>query len=100
MEAQVNKIKIVVSAVVGILLAGCSNSLLDQDAAIAGAVQASVARAVTLTSNQTGTQDGFYYSFWTDGGGSVSMTLGSGGNYSSSWTNCGNWVGGKGWSTG
>ena len=58
------------------------------------------ANAQTYTSSQTGTDDGFYYSFWTDGGGSVSFTLGSGGNYSSSWSNVGNWVGGKGWSTG
>src|SRR5687768_12020296 len=60
---------------------------------------AGVTHAQTLTTSQTGNHGGYYYSFWTDGGGSVSFTLQHGGRYSSPWSNVGNWVGGKGWQT-
>lgn len=56
--------------------------------------------AQTITSNQTGTHGGYYYTYWKDTG-SATMNLGSGGNYSVNWNlGGGNFVGGKGWSTG
>jgi len=64
------------------------------------ALGVTTANAQTLTTSQTGNHGGYYYSFWTDGGGSVSFTLQANGRYSSQWSNVGNWVGGKGWQTG
>ena len=56
--------------------------------------------AQTICNPQTGTQGGFFYSFWKDAG-SACMTLGSGGNYDVTWSlGSGNMVCGKGWSTG
>ncbi len=53
----------------------------------------------TLTSNSTGTHNGFFYSYWKDNG-NVTMTLGAAGNYSVQWSNMNNMVVGKGWKPG
>ena len=66
----------------------------------AAAMGISAVNAQTLTSNSTGTNNGFYYSFWKDSG-NASMTLHSGGRYASQWNSgTNNWVGGKGWNPG
>lgn len=55
----------------------------------------------TLTSSKTGTNGGFYYSFWTDGAGQVQYSNGNAGQYSVKWSgNRGNFVAGKGWMPG
>ena len=43
-----------------------------------------------ITSNQTGTHDGYDYEFWKDEGGSGRMTLKSGGTFSCEWNNVNN----------
>jgi len=53
----------------------------------------------TITSNQTGYHNGYFFSFWKDNG-NVTMNLGAGGNYSVQWSNMNNMVVGKGWKPG
>lgn len=48
----------------------------------------------------TGTHNGYFYSFWTDGRGSIDYNNGPRGSYTSRWNNVNNWVGGKGWKPG
>nr|ABI48363.1 endo-1,4-beta-xylanase [Arcopilus cupreus]ABK27626.1 endo-1,4-beta-xylanase [Arcopilus cupreus] len=52
------------------------------------------------TPSQTGWNNGYYFSFWTDNGGNVNFWNGNGGNYGVNWQNCGNFVAGKGWNPG
>src|SRR6185369_17136978 len=61
---------------------------------------ATAAHAQSCVGTGTGTNNGFYYSFWKDNPGTVNFCLQSGGRYTSNWSGINNWVGGKGWATG
>jgi hypothetical protein len=57
--------------------------------------------AQIVTKNIQSENNGFFYSFWNDAtSGTASMTLGPAGNYSTTWSNVGNFTAGKGWATG
>jgi endo-1,4-beta-xylanase len=82
------------------------SSLALAASAIAGTFAAPVEEAPKSlmeragTPSSTGTHNGFYYSWWTDGGSDVTYTNGAGGTYSVNWKTGGNFVGGKGWKPG
>lgn len=52
------------------------------------------------TATGTGTSNGFFYSNWNDGAGTVTYNNGAAGDYGVTWQNAGNLVVGKGWATG
>lgn len=52
------------------------------------------------TGNSVGYHNGYFYSWWSDGGGYAQYTMGEGSKYSVTWRNTGNFVGGKGWNPG
>jgi len=59
-----------------------------------------ISKRQTITTPSTGENGGFYYSFWTNGGGTVDYTNGNGGEYSITWKNDGDFTAGKGWNPG
>jgi len=58
------------------------------------------AQSKNVTTNQQGTDGGYFYSFWTNGGGSVYMTLDGKNGYTAHFTNAGDFTCGKGWNPG
>jgi endo-1,4-beta-xylanase len=75
----------------------CAVVLAAASMTLAGIAHAEADR--TITSNSTGTHNGFFYSYWKDSG-NVTMTLGAAGQYSVQWSGINNTVVGKGWNPG
>ncbi|KAF2834335.1 glycoside hydrolase family 11 protein [Patellaria atrata CBS 101060] len=81
------------------------SSLLVAALAATGAIASPTANTGELskrqnTPNGEGTHDGFFYSWWSDGGAPATYTNLAGGSYEVRWQNGGNMVGGKGWNPG
>ncbi|KAJ0415912.1 endo-1,4-beta-xylanase 2 [Aspergillus carlsbadensis] len=80
------------------------SSLVVSFSAIAAvvALPGDLSKRQAITASETGTNNGFYYSFWTNGQGTASYTNGDAGEYSVTWSNedGGDFTCGKGWSTG
>jgi endo-1,4-beta-xylanase len=83
-----------------LIISACTAVLAAALAAATMLLPGTASAATSVCSSQTGSNNSYYYSFWTEGTGSACMTLGSGGNYSTSWSGAGDFVGGVGWSTG
>ncbi|MFF5235492.1 glycoside hydrolase family 11 protein [Dactylosporangium sp. NPDC000521] len=82
----------------GLLIGGvCAVALVVASVAMTGTAHAEADR--TVTSNTTGTHNGYFFSYWKDSG-NVTMTLGAGGSYRVQWSNINNTVVGKGWKPG
>ena len=75
----------------------CAVVLAAASVALTGTAHAEADR--TVTSNTTGTHNGYFFSYWKDSG-NVNMTLGAGGQYSVQWSGINNTVVGKGWKPG
>ncbi|CAK5271221.1 unnamed protein product [Mycena citricolor] len=66
----------------------------------ASPVNGTAIEARSGTRPSQGVSNGFFYSFWTDGGATVYYTNGAAGHYDVIWSGNGNFVGGKGWNPG
>jgi endo-1,4-beta-xylanase len=81
-----------------LLLGGaCTAALVAAALIVPGAAYAEADR--TITSNSTGSHNGFFYSYWKDSG-NVTMNLTAAGSYSVQWSGINNTVVGKGWNPG
>jgi endo-1,4-beta-xylanase len=67
---------------------------------VSGALAVPFEKLSRSTPSETGTNNGYYYSFYTDGTDTVTYTNGAAGEYTMTWSGGGNVVGGKGWNPG
>ncbi len=90
---KVNKMNLRwILAVAAIGAAGCGGPATQDASGASG--------GAAISSSQTGTDGGYYYSLWSNGQGSVSMNLDGGNGYSVQWSNVGDFTAGKGWNPG
>ncbi|HTP29747.1 MAG TPA: glycoside hydrolase family 11 protein [Anaeromyxobacteraceae bacterium] len=94
------KRSIVPLTAIAFLSVGCGSDTTGATAPNDAAKATAITSSQTITSNQTGTDGGYFYSFWTNGNGSVRMTLDGSNGYSVQWSNAGDFTCGKGWRVG
>jgi endo-1,4-beta-xylanase len=87
-------------AVASCVVVGVFASPLEVYKRLKDSVGTPVDSASGSTPTGTGTSNGYFYSWWTDGSGTGSYNNGAGGEYSLTWGGQGNLVGGKGWQPG
>jgi len=88
------------SAVFLFICLGCISHTIYANP-ISGLKNSTVAlRKREIPPNATGQNNGYYFSFWSDGVGSITWSMGAGGQYSVQWIGVGNFVAGKGWNPG
>jgi endo-1,4-beta-xylanase len=88
----------IISIATTVALAGCSAEV-GQEVTDEGDVGVAES-ALLINTNQTGTNNGYYFQFWKDGG-NVTMDLLAGGQYQVNWqSGTYDFVGGKGWNPG
>nr|ACU65026.1 xylanase 3 [Penicillium occitanis (nom. inval.)] len=75
----------------------CATAMTAFPSELAQRAAGDLSKTQSITTYESGTNNGYYYTTWTNGGGEVTYTNGDNGEYSVTWVDCGDFTSGKGW---